>query len=176
MHEIQAIRLPYLGHVIKIDQSASCIFEFSPDYRILVLWSRFGLRDINTATWLVEFFHSKKKCCYMKAFLPFSLIPLPILFLCIPSIHLRPPFLLVFTFHACLPFIFTHLPSCLPSMFKLPFCSPAFIPCLPCLPLCHSACLVHIHKYQLDKFFPCRCRLTRTGNLSICYLTHNQLC
>ena len=49
-HEIQPIRLPYLGHVIKMDQSAPCIFTFSSDYRIFVLRSGFGLRDLNTAT------------------------------------------------------------------------------------------------------------------------------
>lgn len=43
----------------------------------------------------------------MKDFLPFSLIPLLMLSLCIPSIHLWSPFSHVFTLHACLPFIFT---------------------------------------------------------------------
>mgnify|MGYP000261862595 CR=1 FL=1 len=81
----------------------------------------------------------------MKDYLPFSLIPLLILFLCIPSIQLCSPFSHVFTLHACLPFIFTtfvvhvqtpvlHLsPSRLPSMFKLPFGPLSAPTCPPCL-------------------------------------------
>ena len=85
----------------------------------------------------------------MKDYLPFSLIPLLILFLCIPSIHLCSPFSHVFTFHACLPFIFItfafmfvvhvqtpvlHLsPPRLPSMFKLPFGPLSAPTCPPCL-------------------------------------------
>ena len=55
IHKFQPMRLPYLDHVMKIDQSASSNFVICLIIEISVFSPSWKSRDSNTAIWLVKF-------------------------------------------------------------------------------------------------------------------------
>ena len=117
MHKIQPIRLPYLGHVIEIDQWGPWNFEFCLIIEIFVSWPPFGSRDLNTVIWLVEFFPF-----FLKKNFSFHFINPLVIFshpLCVPCLTSCSSSSLSCTFvhcvcASCLPF-----PLCVPSILIL---------------------------------------------------------
>ena len=63
--EIQPIRLPYLGHLIKVNQSESKNLEFFSAHRNFPLLIRFWSCDVNTLIWLVGFSEAIKTALFL---------------------------------------------------------------------------------------------------------------